>query len=195
MIASRLARAASTLARSFSQILLAAALGSLLPACGGPAIDELSPFAAAGDSPAEAAGAVEPARKRPRPPPAQCDQRHPGVTAVQAVVRIERYRGLIQGRNGTHEVAYGTLVETPWIFDASVVDTRKVELSMNVSSAADPAGLPREIRLSPGEVIEVEGEYIPASQAHAREGRAQVAVLHYTHAPCGYVAVGGRLYR
>lgn len=197
--------AAPVLARSFPAALLAAALGcAALGGCGGaagePSIDEFSAVAAAGaGSPAASPGAVgrgEPAvPRRPRPPSAQCQRRRRGVTGIQAVVRIERYRGLIHGRNGTHELAFGTIVDTPWVFDASVVDVRRVELSMNVSSATDPTGLPREIQLSPGEIVEVEGEYIPAAQARAREGRTQLAVIHYTHAPCGYVAVGGRMYR
>lgn len=199
MIALRASRPDSIPLRRLTAFLLAVSLGcgAALAGCGGAEIDELSPVAVAADARAgfDPSAAGEPAARKQHPPPAQCDRRHPGVTAMQAVVRIDRYRGLIHGRNGTHEVAYGTIVQMPWVFDAKAVDTRRVELAMNVASATDPTGLPREIALSPGETLEVEGEYIPAAQAHAREGRAAVAVIHYTHAPCGYVAVGGRMYR
>jgi hypothetical protein len=132
----------------------------------------------------------------PCPPPAQCYQRKPGVTALQAVVRIDRYRGVVHGRNGTHEVAAATLLSTPWVYDPSLVDTKRVELAMNVANSADPKGLPHEVRLDPGQSIEVEGEYIPASAAHAHDANgAAVAVVHYTHAPCGYVIINGRRYR
>ena len=132
----------------------------------------------------------------PCPPPAQCYQRKPGVTALQAVVRIDRYRGLVHGRNGTHEVAVATLLSTPWVYDPSLLDTKRVELAMNVANSADPKGLPHEVRLDPGQSIEVEGEYIPASAAHAHDASgATVAVVHYTHAPCGYVIINGRTYR
>jgi hypothetical protein len=132
----------------------------------------------------------------PCPPPAQCYQRKPGVTALQAVVRIDRYRGLVRGRNGTHEIAVATLLSTPWVYDPSLLDTKRVELAMNVANSADPKGLPHEVRLDPGQSIEVEGEYIPASAAHAHDANgATVAVVHYTHAPCGYVIINGRTYR
>ena len=45
------------------------------------------------------------------PPPASCDQRHPGVTSTQSLVQITRYQGLIHGRNGDHEIAYGTITD------------------------------------------------------------------------------------
>jgi hypothetical protein len=129
------------------------------------------------------------------PPPAQCHRRHAGATAIEAVVRIDRYRGLSRGRNGTHEVAFGVITSTPWVFDAAMIDTAQVELALNVASTADPTGLPEEVRLVAGESILVEGEYIPASRANVRGGRGPTAVIHYTHAPCGFVVIKGRKYR
>ena len=119
-----------------------------------------------------------------------CDQRHSGVTGLRATVVIDRYLGLINGRNGTHEIATGTLQDVSWIYQSSLEDTTSVQLAMNVASATDPQGLPQEIPLTPGEVIEVEGEYIPAAAANAR-GRA---VVHYTHGSCGFVEINGVIY-
>lgn len=131
----------------------------------------------------------------PNPPPASCDQRHAGVTGVQALVRITHYQGLITGRNGTHEIAYGTITATPWVFDKSLLDTTHVQLAMNVASNQDPTGLPKEVPLTVGQVVEAEGEWIPAATANAHDADGPAAVLHYTHAPCGYLRVGGTLYK
>lgn len=119
-----------------------------------------------------------------------CNQRHAGVTGLRATVRVDQYLGLIHGRNGTHEVATGTLQNVSWIFAPSVEDTAAVQLAMNVASAVDPAGLPHEIPLTAGQVIEVEGEYIPGATANA-SGRA---VVHFTHGICGFVEIGGVIY-
>jgi hypothetical protein len=119
-----------------------------------------------------------------------CNQRHAGVTGIRAMVRIDQYLGLVNGRNGTHELANGTLQSVSWIYQASVEDTTAAQLAMNVASSTDPRGLPQEIPISPGQVIEVEGEYIPAATANA-SGRA---VIHFTHLPCGYVTVNGTTY-
>jgi len=131
----------------------------------------------------------------PNPPPASCDQRSAGVTGIQVVVRIDEYQGLITGRNGTHEIAYGTIIDTPWVFDTKIVDTSNVQLAMNVASAKDSTGLPREIKVSPGQVLEVEGEYIPASTAHVHDAKGAAAVLHFSHSPCGYVTIAGTVYK
>lgn len=127
----------------------------------------------------------------PNPPPASCDQRHAGVTSIQILLTVNKYKGLIHGRNGTHEVVDGTISKTVWVFDQSVVDTQNVETAMNVKSTIDPSGLPQEIPLAPGTVIELEGEYIPASTANASGN----AILHYTHSPCGYVVINGTKYQ
>ena len=130
----------------------------------------------------------------PDPPPASCDQRSKGVTAIQTVVRIDKYQGLIHGSNGTHEIAYGTITSTPWVYDNSIVDTSNVQLALNVKSAKDPTGLPHEIKLSVGQSVEVEGEYIPAATAHASDSKGPAAVIHFTHTPCGYVTIAGTVY-
>ena len=129
------------------------------------------------------------------PPPSSCDQRHPGVTGIQVQIRIDEYQGLINGRNGTHEIAYGTIVSTPWVFDNRVVDTSNAELALNVKSAKDPNGLPHEVKLTVGSVYEVQGEYIPAATASAHDKKGAAAVIHFSHAPCGYLNVGGTIYR
>jgi hypothetical protein len=131
----------------------------------------------------------------PNPPPDSCDQRNPDVTSIQVVVRIDQYQGLITGRNGTHEIAYGTITGTSWVYDSSIVDTSNVELAMNVKSPKDSSGLPHEIKLSVGQSLEVEGEYIPASSAGAHDSKGAAAVIHYSHAPCGYVTISGTVYR
>ena len=119
-----------------------------------------------------------------------CNQRHPGVTGLRATVRIGQYLGLINGRNGTHEIATGTLQNVSWVFQPSVEDATSVQLAMNVASAIDSQGLPQEIPLTSGEVIEVEGEYIPAASANS-SGRA---VIHFTHGACGFVEINGVIY-
>jgi hypothetical protein len=129
------------------------------------------------------------------PPPAQCHRRHAGATAIEAVVRIDRYLGLTRGRNGTHEVAFGTITSTPWVFDAGAIDTAHVQVSLSVANATDRTGLPEEMPLMAGESILVEGEYISASRANVRGARGPTAVVHYTHAPCGFVVIKGRKYR
>jgi hypothetical protein len=119
-----------------------------------------------------------------------CNQRHAGVTGIRATVRIDQYLGLRTGQNGTHELANGTLQNVSWIYQASVEDTTATQLAMNVASSIDPHGLPQEIPLSTGQVIQVEGEYIPAASANAG-GRA---VIHFTHLPCGFVTINGVTY-
>lgn len=119
-----------------------------------------------------------------------CNQRHAGVTGIRATVRIDRYLGLRAGHNGTHELANGTLQNVSWIYQASVEDATAAQLAMNVASSIDPHGLPRELPLSTGQVIEVEGEYIPVASANAG-GRA---VIHFTHLPCGFVTINGVTY-
>ena len=106
-----------------------------------------------------------------------------GVTEIEAVVTIDKYEGTIQGRNGTHEIALGHITLINAVGDKKVLDTMNVELALNVKSAKDSAGLPHEIPFKVGDQVEVEGEYIPASQAN-NDGNA---VLHFTHSPGGYV--------
>lgn len=128
-------------------------------------------------------------------PPTSCDQRHAGVTAIMATVRIDKYSGLINGRNGTHEIAYGTIVSTPWVYDSKVVDTSNTQLALNVKSSKDPSGLPHEVKMAVGDLIELEGEYIPSSATSVTDANGRAAVIHFTHAPCGYITIGGTTYR
>jgi hypothetical protein len=133
----------------------------------------------------------------PKPPPAQghlpgpnpgvvlptVPGRPKGVTEIEAVITIDKYEGTVHGKNGDHEIALGHITLINAVGNKKVIDTQQVELAMNIKSAKDPQGLPREIPFKPGQQIEVEGEYIPAKQANDH-GRA---VLHFTHSPGGYV--------
>lgn len=123
-----------------------------------------------------------------------CNMRTPGVTAIQALLRIDSYGGLQTGHSGVHELAEGTLVYTAWVFDGTLVDTSNIHLAMNVASDTDPSGLPMELPLTPGSVIELEGEYIPKASAGYTNAKGPAAVIHFTHAPCGYVIIGGTTY-
>ncbi len=119
-----------------------------------------------------------------------CDQRHSGVSGIRATVRVDQYLGLRTGHSGTHELANGTLQSVLWMYQPSLEDTSSVQLAMNVASATDPQGLPYEVPLTPGEVVEVEGEWIPGATA-SLGGRA---VIHYTHGSCGFATLGGITY-
>lgn len=129
------------------------------------------------------------------PPPDSCVQRRSGVTGIQVLVRINEYQGLIRGRNGTHEIAYGTITNIPWVYDDGLLDTHNAQLALNVKSTKNPSGLPYEIKLVAGDLIEVEGEYIPAATSGASNENGAAAVIHFTHNPCGYVSVRGNVYR
>jgi hypothetical protein len=120
-----------------------------------------------------------------------CNQRASNKTGIRAQVTITRYQGLINGSNGTHEIAYGTLSNVEWIYAPSVEDTANVQLALNVASSTDPTGLPHEIPLSVGQVVDVEGEYISAATANASGN----AVIHFTHSTCGYVTIAGTTYQ
>jgi hypothetical protein len=125
--------------------------------------------------------------------PMACQQRSSGRTGIRAKVQITNYLGVVAGTaNGSHEMADGVLTDVLWIFDAAAKDTNNVHLAMNVKSARDPSGLPAEIPLTVGQVIEVEGEYIPSTQATGSSGRA---VIHFTHSGCGFVEINGTQYR
>jgi len=131
----------------------------------------------------------------PSPPPSSCYQRKPGVTGIQVVLRVDQYIGIRTGRNGPHEIVHGTIINTPWVYKAAIVDTTNVEVAMNVQTATDPSGLPMEIPVRAKEQIEVEGEYIPKSTATATTALGPAAVLHFTHSPCGYAVLGGVKYQ
>ena len=123
-----------------------------------------------------------------------CDQRSPGVTGIDVQIRIVSYQGLIHGRNGTHEIAYGTVTSTSWVFDGGIVDTSNVQLALNVKSSKDPTGLPKEEKMAVGDSVEARGEYIPASTANAHDSAGPAAVIHFTHSPCGFVTIAGHKY-
>ena len=120
-----------------------------------------------------------------------CQNRAPGKTGMRATVQITRYQGLIHGRNGDHEVAFGNITAIAWVHDPGTVDTHSVQLAMNVASSIDPAGLPHEIALAVGQSVELEGEYISGAGA----GSSGTAVLHFTHSTCGYVTIAGTTYQ
>jgi hypothetical protein len=125
------------------------------------------------------------------PPPAWCELPVATSTGIHAKVRIDSYEGL-EGTHFIHEHARATLVAIPWVYDASLFDTMHVELAMRVQT---DTGLPFEIPLSPGDIVEVEGEYIPASVASSpNPAGGQDAVIHYTHAECGYAILHGVRY-
>ncbi len=120
-----------------------------------------------------------------------CNHRASTKTGIRATVVITRYQGLIHGSNGDHEVAYGTLGNLEWIHDPALKDSNSVQLAMNVHSSTDPTGLPGEVKLTPGQTIEVEGEYITAASANASGN----AVVHFTHSTCGFVTINGTTYQ
>ena len=117
------------------------------------------------------------------------------VTELEGILTITKYKGVQHGRNGDHEIAEGTLTTIKWTTKGSVVDTKNVHLALNISSATNPEGLPREIPVPAGHVIELTGEYIPARTANAKNANGAAAVLHFTHAPCGSVIIDGQQYQ
>lgn len=119
---------------------------------------------------------------------------NPDATGIQVVVRVDEYKGVKVGGNGPHEFVHGTIVRTPWVLETGTVDTSNVEISMNVQTLDDKHGLPMEIKVSAGQYIEVEGEYIKASKASAMTAKGPAAVIHFTHDPCGYALLNGTLY-
>lgn len=131
----------------------------------------------------------------PMPPPASCNQRYPDVTGIQVVLRVDQYKGVRDGRNGPHEIVHGTIINTPWVYKAAIVDTTNVEVAMNIQTATDLTGLPMEIPVKPRDLIEVEGEYIPKSKASASTALGPAAVIHFTHHHCGYVVIEGIKYK
>jgi hypothetical protein len=131
----------------------------------------------------------------PSLPPSSCYQRSAGVTGIQVVLRVDQYIGVRTGRNGPHEIVHGTIIYTPWVYQASIVDTTNVEVAMNIQTATDPTGLPMEIPVRARDQLELEGEYIPKSTANATTALGPAAVIHFTHSPCGYAVLGGTKYK
>jgi hypothetical protein len=116
-----------------------------------------------------------------------------GTTYVTATISIDQYDGVTYGRNGAHEIADGTISDIS-ADDDSLIDTYNVQLAMNVASDTDPNGLPGEISLSQGQVISVHGDYVPSDSANASNDNGAAAVIHFTHAPCGWVSIDGQTY-
>jgi len=110
-----------------------------------------------------------------------------GVTEVEAVLTVDQYKGIIHGRNGDHEIVEGHITLMNAVGNKQVIDTQNVELAMNVATKKDPNGLPSAMPVKPGDRMEVEGEYIPASQANTHNKNGAAAVIHFTHSPAGYV--------
>ena len=71
----------------------------------------------------------------PMPPPASCNQRSPDVTGIQVVLRVDQYKGVRDGRNGPHEIVHGTIINTPWVYKAAIVDTTESYLAPSTSFA------------------------------------------------------------
>jgi len=106
------------------------------------------------------------------------------TTEIEAVIVIDTYSGTHASTNGVHEFATGHITIVNAVGNQAKVDSLRVDLAMNVSSAKDPAGLPHEVVLQRGDTIEVEGEYIPSKNNSKHNGDG---VIHFTHAPLGYV--------
>jgi hypothetical protein len=123
------------------------------------------------------------------PPPAWCEASAQS-TGIHATLRIDTYEGIETGIN-EHEHARATIVKLPWIYDDRRLDTMHVELAMRVG----PTGLPHELPLAAGQLVEVEGEYISGAVADAADPTGRLdAVIHYTHAECGYAIIAGARY-
>lgn len=118
-----------------------------------------------------------------------------GVTEIECILTINKYEGIQRGRNGDHEIAEATLTTLNTVANQRLIDTKNIHLAMNVASDVDSHGLPREIPLTPGDQIEVEGEYIPASRANANNANGPAAVIHFTHSPAGYAIIKGQKYQ
>ena len=123
------------------------------------------------------------------PPPAWCEA-STNSTGIHATLRVDTYEGTKTGVE-EHEFARATIVKLPWIYDDRLLDTMHVELAMRVG----PTGLPQELPLAVGQLVEVEGEYISAAVADAPDATGRPdAVIHYTHAECGYAIIAGVRY-
>lgn len=124
-----------------------------------------------------------------------CSNRPSTDTQINADIRVDQYLGVRVGSSGPHEDFYGTITQVVAVADQSKVDTMNVEVAMRIASSSNPAGLPQEIPLSPGQVIEVAGDYIPASTASCSDPAGSCAVIHFTHSPCGWVYINPNTYQ
>lgn len=113
---------------------------------------------------------------------------------IQAVVRVDQYDGLISENGEQFEVFDGTVLCTSFVSDPGGVDTQNVQVSMKLEGMLDPIGLPKEIPLTQGQLVEVEGEYIPSSAANVTNDNGPAAIITYTHFPCGFAVIDGMTY-
>ncbi len=113
-----------------------------------------------------------------------------GEALVRATLRVDAYAGLRSGRNGIHEVFDGAITTLSYDSNPAVFDLHEVHVAMNVASDRNSSGLPQEIPLHAGDTLQVQGIYIPQSQADGPR-----AVVHFTHEPCGYVTIEGATYQ
>jgi hypothetical protein len=122
--------------------------------------------------------------------------RPPDRTEIRVRVRILKYEGVHPGPNGFHEIAEAVFEGTPLaVGQAQMIDTHNIHLAMNVHSDRDPHGLPDEVELRENDVIEIQGEYIPAKHANDRNAHGPAAVIHFTHSPAGYVVISQQRYK
>jgi len=91
-----------------------------------------------------------------------------------------------------HEHVRARIASTSSVGSPKAVTTPEVELVM-VLAGGGTVGLPRELPLAVGETIDVQGVYIPKEQAYGTKHRW--AVIHFTHAPCGFATIDGTTYR
>src|SRR4051812_43498730 len=64
-----------------------------------------------------------------------------GVTEIEAVVAVDQYKGIQHGRNGDHEIVEGHITLINAVANQKALDTKNVELAMNVASSKDRNGL------------------------------------------------------
>jgi len=110
-----------------------------------------------------------------------------GQTLIRATVMIEAP----DFRQHGHEHVRARIVSTSAVGSPQVVTTAEVELAM-VIARGGAVGLPDELPLLVGETIDVQGVYVPKEQAYGTNH--QWAVIHFTHAPCGFATIDGTTY-
>jgi len=111
-----------------------------------------------------------------------------GQTLIHATVTIEAPDFQQSG----HEHVRARIVSTSSVGSPKAVTTPEVELAM-VLAGGGTVGLPRELPLAIGQSIDVQGVYVPKEQAYGTNH--QWAVIHFTHAPCGFATIDGTTYQ
>ncbi len=125
---------------------------------------------------------------RRRPGGGSCPGVPSGQTLIHATVIIEAPDFQ---KNG-HEHVRAKIVSTTSVGSPQAVTTPEVELAM-VLARGGTVGLPSELPLTVGQTIDVQGVYVPKEQAYGTNH--QWAVIHFTHAPCGFATIGGTTYQ